>query len=138
MQIEREATLRQFKQGDLNVVVATDVASRGLDIKTLRNVINYDFPQHLEDYIHRIGRTGRAGNKGTATTFFSTSKDARHARKLVEILVKNKQVIPDELMSFASQADQEQYEENSRYHTDIKEANFDREEWDRKKEELAA
>lgn len=69
-QRERDSTLNNFKQGRCNILIATDVAQRGLDIKDVTYVVNYDVPKTLEDYIHRIGRTGRAGAKGTAVTFF--------------------------------------------------------------------
>merc|ERR1719401_2698027 len=62
--------MADFKTGRVNILVATDVAQRGLDVKDVRFVCNYDVPKTLEDYIHRIGRTGRAGAKGTAVTFF--------------------------------------------------------------------
>ena len=67
--------------------MATDVASRGLDIKDIKSVINFDFPQTIEDYIHRIGRTGRAGAKGDSYTFF-TYEDAGLASDLVDVLKK--------------------------------------------------
>eukprot|EP00695_Tsukubamonas_globosa_P002333 TRINITY_DN345_c0_g1_i3.p1 TRINITY_DN345_c0_g1~~TRINITY_DN345_c0_g1_i3.p1 ORF type:complete len:107 (+),score=34.77 TRINITY_DN345_c0_g1_i3:121-441(+) len=63
--------LEDFKQGRANILVATDVAARGIDIKDIKFVINYEFPLVVEDYVHRIGRTGRAGSKGAAHTFFS-------------------------------------------------------------------
>lgn len=65
-------------------MVATDVASRGLDIKDIKFVINYDFPMTIEDYIHRIGRTGRAGSKGTSYTFL-TQDDASFASDIITV-----------------------------------------------------
>ena len=62
--------LRSFKSGHTPVLVATDVASRGLDIPNVAHVINYDMPNDIDDYVHRIGRTGRAGKKGLATAMF--------------------------------------------------------------------
>ncbi len=76
-QASREKTLRAFKQGRFNILVATDVAARGLDIPDVTHVINYDIPSTYEDYIHRIGRTGRAGKKGMALTFIG-GKEHRH------------------------------------------------------------
>lgn len=70
-------------------MVATDVASRGLDIKEIKFVVNYDFPMSIEDYVHRIGRTGRAGSKGSSFTFF-TQGDGSFANELVELLTKSK------------------------------------------------
>lgn len=66
---QRQRALLQFRSGEASVMVATDVAARGLDIKEISHVINYDTPQTYDDYIHRIGRAGRAGNKGYALTF---------------------------------------------------------------------
>jgi len=66
---QRQRALAQFKQNDVRILLATDVASRGLDIEDVTHVINYDAPESFDDYIHRIGRTGRAGKKGTALTF---------------------------------------------------------------------
>ena len=68
-QRERDWILNQFRQGRTPVLVATDVAARGLDVKDCNLVINYDFPNQIEDYVHRIGRTGRAGKKGWAYSF---------------------------------------------------------------------
>lgn len=68
-QNQRQRALQQFKQGEIQVLLATDVASRGLDIQDVSHVINYDMPATMEDYIHRIGRTGRADKKGKALTF---------------------------------------------------------------------
>ncbi|WOL03649.1 protein SON [Canna indica] len=84
-QAERDWVLAEFKSGRSSIMTATDVAARGLDVKDIKCVVNYDFPTSLEDYVHRIGRTGRAGAKGTAITFF-TQANARFARELVKIL----------------------------------------------------
>ena len=85
-QKEREAALRDFRTGRAPVLVATSVAARGLDIPDVKHVINFDLPQDIEEYVHRIGRTGRIGNKGKATSFFQPGKDERLARSLVKIL----------------------------------------------------
>ena len=66
---QRQRALRQFKDNYVNVLLATDIASRGLDIDDVTHVINYDLPQTYEDYIHRIGRTGRANKTGIALSF---------------------------------------------------------------------
>jgi ATP-dependent RNA helicase RhlE len=76
-QREREQALRGFRDGRFEVLVATDIAARGLDIADVSHVINYDVPQHPEDYIHRIGRTGRAEAKGDAFTLM-VAEDSRH------------------------------------------------------------
>lgn len=70
-QQEREAALEAFKSGKVQILVATDVAARGLDISAVRHVINYDLPHDIDDYVHRIGRTGRAGHDGYATAFIN-------------------------------------------------------------------
>ena len=70
-QRERMAALEDFKSGKLRVLVATDIAQRGLDISGITHVINYDVPQQPEDYVHRIGRTGRAASTGDAYTFMA-------------------------------------------------------------------
>ena len=76
-QREREQALRGFRDGRFEVLVATDIAARGLDIADVSHVINYDVPQHPEDYIHRIGRTGRAEASGDAFTIM-VAEDAQH------------------------------------------------------------
>lgn len=63
-QCDRDSTIMDFKSGKVKILIATSVAARGLDVKSLVLVINYDCPNHYEDYVHRCGRTGRAGNKG--------------------------------------------------------------------------
>eukprot|EP00249_Psilotum_nudum_P014431 c24818_g1_i1 orf=232-2025(+) len=70
-QSEREAALRDFRNGVISILVATDVASRGLDVTGVAHVVNFDLPKAMEDYVHRIGRTGRAGATGCATSFFT-------------------------------------------------------------------
>jgi ATP-dependent RNA helicase RhlE len=70
-QSQREKALEGFKEGKFRVLVATDIAARGIDVSGISHVINYDIPQYPEDYIHRIGRTGRAGASGDAITFVS-------------------------------------------------------------------
>lgn len=72
-QNQRQRTLDLFKQNELQILVATDVASRGLDIQNVSHVINYDIPESYDDYVHRIGRTGRADKKGTAITFIENN-----------------------------------------------------------------
>ena len=74
-QVDRDETINNFKSGVLPIVIATSVAARGLDVKQLVLVINYDVPNHMEDYVHRAGRTGRAGNKGTCVTFVTPEQE---------------------------------------------------------------
>nr|GEY32720.1 DEAD-box ATP-dependent RNA helicase 20 [Tanacetum cinerariifolium] len=97
-QDERDWVLAEFKSGRSLIMTATDVAARGLDVKDIKCVINYDFPTSLEDYVHRIGRTGRAGAKGIAVTFF-THSNAKYARELVKILQEAGQAVPVALSS---------------------------------------
>ncbi|KAL6551478.1 hypothetical protein OROGR_007632 [Orobanche gracilis] len=98
---ERDYVLNQFRTGRSPVLVATDVAARGLDIKDIRVVVNFDFPNGVEDYVHRIGRTGRAGATGVSYTFFS-DQDAKHAADLVKLLEGANQCVPKEVRDMAS------------------------------------
>lgn len=84
----RIRVLEKFQDGDLDILIATDVASRGLHIDNITHVINYDLPQDAEDYVHRIGRTARAGNKGTAITL-CCEEFAQHLER-VEVYLKDK------------------------------------------------
>jgi ATP-dependent RNA helicase DDX5/DBP2 len=97
---ERDWVLAEFKSGRAPIMVATDVASRGIDVKDIKTVINYDYPNNNEDYVHRIGRTGRAGSKGTAITLF-TSDNSRQARELVQVLREANQPIDPKLAEMA-------------------------------------
>src|SRR5690606_15598528 len=78
---QRRGALEAFTDGHVQVLVATDVAQRGLDIEGISHVVNYDVPRNPEDYVHRIGRTGRAGATGTAVTFVSAA-DAMQMRDI--------------------------------------------------------
>jgi len=100
-QEEREWVLKEFKEGKSPILVATDVAARGLDVKDIKYVINYDFPAQIEDYVHRIGRTGRASATVSSYTFFTMDK-SRHARDLVSVLREANQPVPEELERIAS------------------------------------
>merc|ERR1719230_2540853 len=99
-QEEREWVLKEFKEGKSPILVATDVASRGIDVKDIKYVINYDFPMQIEDYIHRVGRTGRAGATGSSYTFFTADK-FRLAKDLVTVLKEASQPVPEELQKLA-------------------------------------
>jgi len=99
-QEEREWVLKEFKEGKSPILIATDVASRGLDVKDIKYVINYDFPNSIEDYVHRVGRTGRAGATGSSYTFFTQDK-FKHARDLVAVLQEASQPVPEELEKLA-------------------------------------
>jgi len=81
-QRERNRTLTKLRNGRLRILVATDVAARGIDVAGITHVVNFDLPKFAEDYVHRIGRTGRAGASGIAVSFASTSKDGPHLKKI--------------------------------------------------------
>jgi ATP-dependent RNA helicase DDX5/DBP2 len=98
-QDERDWVLKEFKSCQSTLLVATDVAARGLDVDDIKMVVNFDFPNDMESYIHRIGRTGRAGKKGIAVSFFVPLKNGRMARDLVEILNRTDQHVPTELQN---------------------------------------
>merc|ERR1719187_419639 len=98
-QWERSKALDNFKDGRINVLVATDVAARGLDIPDVEFVINYSFPLTIEDYVHRIGRTGRAGKDGVAHSFFHKG-DYKLAGGLVKVLKDAEQEVPQEMYKF--------------------------------------
>jgi len=95
-QYERDNVMNQFKTGKYPILVATDLAARGLDVKDIKYVINFDFPINMENYVHRVGRTGRAGANGESYTFF-TEEDSRFSHELIKVLQETKQVIPSEL-----------------------------------------
>merc|ERR1711973_523907 len=97
LQREREEALGDFKSGKRPIIVCTGVASRGLDIKDVKHVINYDLPKEIDEYVHRIGRTGRVGNTGKATSFFDPAENSDIAADLVQILGDCQQVVPDYL-----------------------------------------
>merc|ERR1712066_63141 len=99
-QEERDWVLKEFKEGKSPILVATDVASRGLDVKDIKYVINYDFPTQIEDYVHRVGRTGRAGATGSSYTLFTQDK-FRHAPELIKVLKEANQPVPTELEKLA-------------------------------------
>lgn len=101
-QQERDWALKEFKACQSTLLVATDVAARGLDVDDIRMVVNFDMPNNMEDYVHRIGRTGRAGKKGTAVSFFVGEKNGRMAKDLLDILKRTDQAVPPELNKFAS------------------------------------
>ncbi len=97
-QSQRDQIMREFKSGRINILVATDIVSRGIDIDDIRLVINYDVPHDCEDYVHRIGRTARANNDGCAITFVS-EKEQTQFKNLEDFLERNiyKIPVPDEL-----------------------------------------
>ncbi|CAR22679.1 ATP-dependent RNA helicase DBP2 [Lachancea thermotolerans] len=109
-QNERDWVLQEFRTGNSPIMVATDVAARGIDVKGINFVINYDMPGNIEDYVHRIGRTGRAGATGTAISFFTEANKGMGAQ-LISIMREANQQIPPELMKY----DRRQYGGHPRY-----------------------
>ncbi|KAJ1361849.1 Sphingosine N-acyltransferase [Parelaphostrongylus tenuis] len=99
-QFEREEQLKSFRSGVAQILVATAVAERGLDIPNVKHVINYDLPTEIDEYVHRIGRTGRAGNIGLATSFFN-EMNCKIAGDLVKLMIEANQEIPDWLETIA-------------------------------------
>merc|ERR1719282_1101892 len=106
-QEKREKAIADFKAAKLTPLVATDVAARGLDVQDVQLVVNYTFPLTIEDYVHRIGRTGRAGKDGLAICFFcpeskGVQDEKSHAGDLVKILTGANQTVPPELQAIAN------------------------------------
>jgi len=93
-QQERERALKSFRDGISPILIATDVAARGLDVPNVKWVINYDLPNTIDSYVHRIGRTGRCGNTGTAISLVGNKENKNVLRELLSILRENKQAIP--------------------------------------------
>uniref|UniRef100_A0A8C5R7H7 RNA helicase n=1 Tax=Leptobrachium leishanense TaxID=445787 RepID=A0A8C5R7H7_9ANUR len=105
-QCSREQALDDFKGGKVRILIATDLASRGLDVHDITHVFNYDFPRNIEEYVHRVGRTGRAGRSGESITLV-TRNDWRVAEELINILERANQEVPEELFEMA-----ERYRQN--------------------------
>merc|ERR1719183_1857682 len=117
-QQDRDWTLNQFKSGRSDILVATDVAARGLDIKNVQLVINFDFPLNIEDYVHRIGRTGRAGKYGVSHSFFckdDLKTAARSAFELAKIMDKAQQNVSEELRELAHRGSRKGGSASQRY-----------------------
>uniref|UniRef100_A0A3Q3ESN5 RNA helicase n=1 Tax=Labrus bergylta TaxID=56723 RepID=A0A3Q3ESN5_9LABR len=107
-QCDREEALKDFKESRVRILVATDLASRGLDVHDITHVFNYDFPRNIEEYVHRVGRTGRAGRSGASVTLV-TRENWRMAAELIPILERAGQEVPEELVLMA-----ERYEKHKR------------------------
>ncbi|XP_023121251.2 probable ATP-dependent RNA helicase DDX43 isoform X1 [Amphiprion ocellaris] len=107
-QCDREEALKDFKESRVRILVATDLASRGLDVHDITHVFNFDFPRNIEEYVHRVGRTGRAGRSGAAVTLV-TRDNWRMAPELIPILERAGQEVPEELILMA-----ERYEKHKR------------------------
>lgn len=102
-QPERDYVLAEFRSGKSSILVATDVAARGLDVEDVKFVINFDYPNSSEDYVHRIGRTGRCQQAGTAYAFF-TMNNQRQAKDLIAVLEEAGQVVTAQLQELAASA----------------------------------
>uniref|UniRef100_A0A672GDK7 RNA helicase n=1 Tax=Salarias fasciatus TaxID=181472 RepID=A0A672GDK7_SALFA len=112
-QHDREEALQEFKESRVRILVATDLASRGLDVHDITHVFNYDFPRNIEEYVHRVGRTGRAGRSGAAVTLV-TRQDWRMASELIPILERSGQDIPEELVLMAERYEKHMKEKELR------------------------
>jgi ATP-dependent RNA helicase DBP3 len=117
-QQKRMESLEAFKTGQVPLLVATDVAARGLDIPAVKLVINVTFPLTVEDYVHRIGRTGRAGQPGHAITLF-TQNEKGLAGALMNVLKGAGQPIPDELMKFGSTVKKKGHDAYGAFYKDV-------------------
>ncbi|KAH7105462.1 P-loop containing nucleoside triphosphate hydrolase protein [Auriculariales sp. MPI-PUGE-AT-0066] len=100
-QVDRDQTIQDFKNGVVPIITATSVAARGLDVKQLKLVVNYDTPNHMEDYVHRAGRTGRAGNKGTCVTFITPDQE-QYSVDIFRALKASNAKVPAELEELAN------------------------------------
>jgi ATP-dependent RNA helicase DeaD len=96
-QSARDRVMKAFRAGDVKLLVATDVVGRGIDVTGISHIINYDIPQSSDDYVHRVGRTGRMGREGVAYTFVTTEEGAELTR--IEILI-NRLLKRDEIEGF--------------------------------------
>lgn len=102
-QEERTWAIDKFKSGEKDVLVATDVASKGLDFPDIQHVINFDMPEDIENYVHRIGRTGRRGQTGFSTTFINRSIEEAILLDLKHLLIEAKQKVPEFLQNLGGE-----------------------------------
>lgn len=117
-QSARQCSLDSFRNGTCPLLIATDVAARGLDIPSVKLVVNVTFPLTVEDYVHRIGRTGRAGAEGLAITMF-TQHDKAHAGALINVLRAAGQEVPEELLRFGTTVKKREHEAYGGFYKDI-------------------
>ena len=113
-QQKRTDALEAFKSGNVPILVATDVAARGLDIPAVKLVLNVTFPLTVEDYVHRIGRTGRAGQDGLAITLF-TANEKGLAGALINVLKAANQEVPEQLLQFGTTVKKKQHDVYGRF-----------------------
>ena len=104
-QEERVWAIDKFKSGEKDVLVATDVASKGLDFPDIQHVINFDMPEDIENYVHRIGRTGRRGQKGMSTTYINRSIEEAILLDLKHLLMEAHQKVPEFLQNLGGEFD---------------------------------
>ena len=102
LQREREEALYDFRTGSKPVLIATAVAARGLDIRNVAHVINYDMPEDIDEYVHRIGRSGRVGNLGKATSFIEAESDGEICGQIVQLYADAGTPVPEWLSEVAS------------------------------------
>ncbi|KAH7091036.1 P-loop containing nucleoside triphosphate hydrolase protein [Paraphoma chrysanthemicola] len=117
-QEKRSASLAAFKEGQVPLLVATDVAARGLDIPAVKLVINVTFPLTAEDYVHRIGRTGRAGKEGLAITLF-TEHDKGLSGSLINVLKAANQPVPEDLLKFGTTVKKKEHGAYGAFYKDV-------------------
>jgi ATP-dependent RNA helicase DBP3 len=117
-QQQRTQALNAFKTGESSLLLATDVAARGLDIPNVKVVINLTFPLTVEDYVHRIGRTGRAGQLGTAHTLF-TEHEKHLSGALMNILRGANQPVPEELLKFGGHTKKKTHSAYGAFYKDV-------------------
>lgn len=115
-QFDRDSTMADFKSGRVKLLIATSVCARGLDVKQLILVVNYDCPNHYEDYVHRCGRTGRAGNKGFAYTFI-TPDQGRYSGEIIRAMELSGTLVPEELRALFDLYKTTQESEGKKVHT---------------------
>ena len=114
-QTKRAGIIKAFREGHIRVLIATDIAGRGLDVPSIDHVINYDLPLHIDAYVHRIGRTGRAGRKGSAHTIISMRNTSAIVAELGEYYAKNEIETPNTLASVFNHATNRNQTRRSRY-----------------------
>jgi len=117
---QRRDALEGFKKGRYRILVATDIAARGIDVTNIETVINYDLPDDVENYVHRVGRTGRAGHKGRAISFATPdqSRDVKNIEKLIRMqlpITKHPEVPAEEFDRGSNAAPKIVYQSRSRF-----------------------
>lgn len=130
-QSQREQALAEFKRGSKRVLVASPVGERGLDLPKVSMVINYDMPNELDEYIHRIGRTGRIGNLGRAISFFDPDRDTKLINDLTRAIKQAQQEVPDFFSNTSYQApvDTDGFGDNSGFSNSAPQAAIEEENW---------